>query len=76
MAVVGSMEWLAAREAEVQRIQDGAVVPDEVPVEHGPVQQRVDAVIDDLRRGLTTERQEATLGRALSDRRVQRVFQR
>ncbi len=57
-------------------IEEGAVVADEVPSVPSPVQQHVEAVIDDLTKGRTSRPQEDALTKALGDRRVQRAFQR
>ncbi len=57
-------------------IEEGAVVADEAPPKPDPVQQTVDTMVDHLRAGRTTDAQDATLTKALSDRRVQRAFQR
>ena len=41
-----------------------------------PVQQRVDAVVDDLAKGLTSKPQEEALRRGLENRKVNRAFGR
>ena len=56
-------------------IEEGAVVPDEVPSPN-VVQRNVDAVIDDMAKGRTSKPQEDALGRALQDRKVGRAFGR